>query len=207
MSEQTNQQTVVDDATVSAGQDTAAGGARQDDDLDALLSQYDGGKKPEASANQKPEQKAGEGGDEIKVLAEQVRGFISEQQQLTFRRDMDDTIKKVRGDLPAEIFDDKIVEAWMDAQARDDPRLAKAWSERHANPKQFQKVVDTLGRSFVKKYGKFPDRAATEDREAVTAAVRGASTKAPEGKAPDFKQMSDAEYRESVRKEYGFTPL
>ena len=99
------------------------------------------------------------------------------------------------------------MEAWLDAQARSDPRLAAAWSQRHANPKQFQKVVTGLSQSFAKKYGKLPDKQATEDREAVTAAVRGASTRAPEGKAPDYSGKSDAEFREDVRKNYGFNPI
>ncbi len=37
---------------------------------------------------------------------------------------MNETIKKVRGDLPAEIFDEPFVEAWINGQATKDPRLA-----------------------------------------------------------------------------------
>ncbi len=45
-----------------------------------------------------------------------------------------------------------------------------------------------------------------QDREAVAAAVRGASKQAPEGRAPNFNNMSDNEFRDEVKKTYGFTP-
>ena len=200
MSEDTTQQSVVDDTKAPAVQGDAVDSARDDgkDDLDTLLSQFED--KPAPVTQPVP---TASGGDDLKVLAEQVKGMVSEHQQQVFRRDMTETVKTVRGELDAEFFDDRFVEAWMDAQAREDPRLAKAWTERHANPKQFSKVVETLGRSFHKKYGKLPDKGATDDREAVSAAVRGASTKAPEGKAPEFGRMNDAEFRDTVYKEYG----
>lgn len=180
--------------------------ARNDDaDLDTLLSQFDESKSAASDPKPKPEPKAGAEND-LGTLAEQMRGTLSEIQQATFRRDMDVTLKAVRGDLPPDYFDDTFVEAWLDAQARSDPRLAAAWQSRQSNPKQFQKVVDGLSRTFAKKYGKLPDKQATEDREAVTAAVRGASTKAPEGKAPDFSGMSNAQYREAIKKDFGFDP-
>jgi hypothetical protein len=62
-------------------------------------------------------------------------------------------------------------------------------------------------RADVAKFSKLPDKAATEDRAAVTAAVRGASTKAPEGKAPSYGKMSDAEYNKDVEQKFGFRPL
>ena len=202
MSEDTTTQAVVDEAKVTAEPVTAATNAREDgDDLDKLLSEFDSA----APETPKPEPKA-EGADDLKVVAEQLKGWMGEQQRAQFKQDMDKTMKSVRGDLDPEFFDDSFVKAWIDVEATNDPRLSKAWVNRHSNPKQFERVVDLLGRKFSKKYGKLPDKGATEDREAVTAAVRGASTKAPEGKAPDFAGMNNAEYREAHKKEYGYYP-
>lgn len=208
MSEDNVTQAVVEEPKASAKPDVAADNARvETDDLDSLLASFDGDSKTGAAETKpKPETNAGDGGD-LKALTAEVKGQLSELQQEKFRKDMDSTINRVRGDLASDYFDDTFVEAWLDAEARKDPRLAKAWTDRNANPKQFQKVVDQLGRTFAKKYGKLPDAQATEDRAAVAAAVRGASTQAPEGKAPDYKGKSDAEFREDVRKNYGFTPI
>lgn len=204
MSEQQIKQAVVDNTKAPPKAGAEVADARDDgDDLDTLLSQFDGGKK-DAPATP-PEQKTGTDSD-VKALTEQVKGLVSDQQQRQFKTDMDVTIKKVRGDQPADYFDDTFMKAFIDAKASEDPRLAQAWVNRHNNPKAFEKVVSALGRSFADKYGKLPDKGATEDREIVTASVRGASTKAPEGKAPDFTGMSNAEFREAHKKEYGYYP-
>jgi hypothetical protein len=51
------------------------------------------------------------------------------------------------------------------------------------------------------------DTQATEDRAVVAAAVRGASTnRAPETPPPNYSTQNNAEYRRSVREQYGFDP-
>jgi hypothetical protein len=201
MSEDQTTQTAVDTTKTPAVPGAEVAGARNDgDDLDKLLADFDDSKKapPEPA---KPEPTGAD--HDLKAVLDEVRGLRTERQQETFRKDMDTTVKDVRGNLDPEFFDDVFVESWMDAQARQDPRLAQAWANRHANPKQFQKVVDTLGRSFVKKYGNLPDKAATEDRDAVAHAVRGASTKAPPEKAPDFSKMSPGEFQAEKDRMFG----
>lgn len=207
MSEVQTTQAVVDDPKVSAQPDAAGQDARVDDgdDLDKLLAEFDDSKTKAAPQSTQPEPKAGTDND-LKAHLEPLQGQLNALQQRQFKQDMDATIKVVRGELDSEFFDDSFLKAWIDSQAVADPRLATAWVNRDNNPKQFQKVVETLGRNFVKKYGKLPDKGATDDREAVTAAVRGASTKAPEGKAPDLKGLSNSEFRETVKKVYGYTP-
>jgi len=208
MSEAQTTQTAVDTTKTPAEPGVTADSARTDgDDLDQLLSEFDESGRARATPEPaRPATNADAANPDFKALADEVRGLRTERQQETFRKDMDTTIKDVRGNLDPEYFDDVFVESWMDAQARLDPRLASAWANRHANPKQFAKVKESLGRTFVKKYGSLPDKQATEDREAVTAAVRGASTRAPEGKAPDFGKMSNHEFREAHKKEYGYYP-
>lgn len=208
MSEAQTTQTAVDTTTAPAQPGATAPDARNDgDDLDRLLSEYDeSGRARTPPEPARPATNADTANPDLRALADEVKGLRTERQQETFRRDMDAMTKNVRGDLDPEFFDDSFMEAWIDKQARDDPRLLQAFANRHANPKQFQKVVDTLGRSFNKRYSKLPDKSATEDREAVTAAVRGASTRAPEGKAPDYGKMSNQEFREAHKKEHGYYP-
>lgn len=176
----------------------------QEDDLDALLNQYDTQTQP--APEPKPETVEGTDSD-LKYIRERMDAMDKKVADSEFRSDMNSAIKQVRGELSAEILDDGFVEAYIDGQARGDPRLAKAWSERHANPQQYDKVLTSMGRNLAKKFANMPDAQATEDREAVTAAVSGASKQAPEGKATEYSGMSDGEYRESVKKEFGFSPV
>lgn len=201
-----NTQAVVDEAEPLAQPNgDAAPNAQEKDDLDTLLNDpvFSSGSKA-GESQPKPEQPGTT--TDTKAPDPAQNSAVAELFQRAYRQDMDKTINQVRGKLDAGVFDDTLVEAWLDAQARQDPRLQNAWLNRHSNPKAFEKVVEGLGRNFSKKYGNLPDKAATEDREVVAAAVRGASTKAPEGKAPDFSGLSNAEYRDAVKKNYGFDP-
>lgn len=205
MTEATTEQTAVDATKAPALPGATAGqDARQDgDDVDTLLNEFQASTKaPEPTPQTQPEPKAGT--DVIKAPVSDPA--VAEVRNYIFRQDMDKTIKAVRGDLDPDRFDDGIVEAYLDMRARKDPRVATAWENRHRNPQQFEKLVAGLGREFTKKYGTMPDKQATEDRELVTAAVRGASTKAPEGKAPDFSGLNNHEYREQHKKAYGYYP-
>ena len=183
-----DKQAVVDVADAAPVAAVEAQDAREDD-LDALLKQFDE-TKPEPKPEPKPDEITP---DAIKRL-EGLERTIAEER---YRKDMTETLKVVRGDLDPEIFDDTLVEAWIDTQARNDPRLSRAWQERNSNPKQFAKVREQLGKAFAAKFSKLPDKQATEDRETVAAAIRGASTKAPKTDDIDEKavsKMTDAEF-------------
>lgn len=207
MSEE-NQHAVADDTNAQAKPDAAGNDARNDggDELAKLLSQYDkdidpGTKQP----NSTPDKQQGAAPQiDPKEIVAQVRAEI--QAENRFTADMNDTIKVVRGDLDPETFDYKFVKAYIDAQADADPRLAKAWLDRHKNPAQFEKVRGELAKGLSKKFSKLPDRQTSEDRAAVSHAVRGSSKSAPEGKAPDFSRASNNDFRNEVEKNYGYKP-
>lgn len=210
MSEENTTQAVVDDANTRAAPGSEADGARNDagPDLDQLLAEFDQ-QTTAGTAPPSPVQGADTTSPDVKALAarlQSIEGAVQKVTKFEFDRDMGELVKQVRGDLDSELFDDELVTAWVDGRARNDPRLQRAWLEREANPKQFRAIAEGLGRAFKKKFDKMPDRNATEDREAVTAAVRGASTKAPETPPANYGGMSNAEYREKVRQDYGFDP-
>ena len=218
MSEDQVEQAVVEEADAKAKPLVEDTSARENDDLDKLLNDYEKPKEEakadsEGSPKPKPGPKPDAGSDLGKEVLDKLNTWEQERKAereaesgRVYRADMDKTIKEVRGDLDPNVFDDVLVESWMDAEARADRRLAQAWLERHGDPKRFQRVVEGLGRKFAKKFESLPDRNATEDREAVTAAVRGASPKAPENKPPDFKGMTNNEFSDHVAKEFGFRP-
>jgi hypothetical protein len=74
-------------------------------------------------------------------------------------------------------------------------RVTEAWLNRKADPETFNQTLKKLSRKFYNEIVKpAPDRQATEDRELVTASMRGASGRVPEEKPPDFARMTDADF-------------
>jgi hypothetical protein len=163
-------------------------------------------KKPSATNPEPNSDAIGALQNQIAYLTDRERAREEADQTRRFNEDMNVVLQKVRGDLNTEFFDDDFVRAWIDGQAAKNPQLAQAWVNRAKDPKGFERVVGALQSGFVKKYGKLPDPNLTEDREAVSAAVRGASTKTPEAKPPKTSGMSDPEYRDYVEKTYGYRP-
>lgn len=205
MTEPTQAVVAAADTPPKAGSE--ANDARTGDDLDALLDQFKQEAAPAAPSNPPPQTEAVT--PDLKALEAKIQSFEGVAKHLSdqkFKSDMQTTVKAVRGDIGSDVVEDDLVEAWLDTQARKDPRLQKAWLERDNNPQRFAKITVELGKQFAKKFSKMPDRSATEDREAVTAAVRGASTKAPAEAPPNYASSSNADFRKDVRAKYGFDP-
>ena len=97
---------------------------------------------------------------------------------------------------------------WLYSQYAMDDELKEAWdNKRNENGEvnaAARAVVNRALKKMVQEARKVPTREdliATEDREAVTAAVRGASSKMPPAKAPNLSRMNDqefADYKDSV---------
>jgi hypothetical protein len=120
------------------------------------------------------------------------------------RRDYNAAMAAVRGDADSRVFNDRFMHTWIDNEARTDLRLAQAWINRKADPRSYRDAVEKLGRRFHKEVvSTAPDRHATEDRELVTAAVRGASGRVPEGRPPDYSRMTDAQFAAEKDKLFG----
>ncbi len=198
MSEDTKQP-VVDETQASAKPDATVDSARNDGaDLDTLLAQYEAEtKKPDPVSPPETQQQP--------PIQQQVDPNVARLVSRFDREDLQKLVKEVRGDNPD--FDDTIVEAFIDAMARRDNRLQRAWLEREANPKAFEQIARQLGKEFAKRTARKTDPQLTEDREAVAAAVRGASTqRAPESAPPAYGGMSNVDFRKDVRDRFGFDP-
>lgn len=194
MSEETTEQTAVEQTDETAQQVSEAADA-QDEDLDQLLTEYESGTKAESI----PEPKATAEADRVAQLESKVQQF---EQMLTAREvnaALEDMAQQVKGDLQVS---DRVVRGFIRDMAAEDPRLEDIFNNRASDPASFKRLVKSLGKSFAKEWSASQvDQAATEDREAVTQAVRGSSNKAPEGDAvPDFASMNDAEAREAMKK-------
>jgi hypothetical protein len=192
----------VDEQVQTPAQPGAATDTARIDDLDAALKEFD----TATTTSSPPEPKPTTTTNDDPGLAARLATLERERADERFRSAITPIVQKVRGDVPPDVFDDDEVIAWMDARAKKDPRLQSAWTNRDKNPAAWDRVVENLGREFGKKFTPRVDESVTADRHAVTAAVRGASNRAPEGKAPDYAGMSNAEFREAHKRDYGYYP-
>lgn len=222
MSEQEQQQSVADqkqpdEQATPASEDNSARES-QDDELEKLLAEYEEQPKQEeakqpqsdsqepSSSQLKPEAEQPQTAEDIEAVKRRLDEQERREAERQFRVDMDETVKTVRGDLDPGFFTDKFVESWIDAEARDDPRLQRAWQTRREDPKRFERVRQELAKRLHDHASKLPDRQPTEDYAAVADAVRRESNKAPEQKEPNYSTLSNAEFRDKVQKEHGFIP-
>jgi hypothetical protein len=201
MSEATTQP-VVDkpDAQPLAGAE-GADARTNGSELDSLLNQYDQETRPSAPATPATPQPT-PAAAAAPATPLPVDPTVYEVKRRLDHEDMSKLVTAIRGDLPDEVFDFDFVRAWVAGQAEKDTRLEKAWKGRFENPKAFEQVQAALGREFAKKMGKLPDRQATEDREAVAAAVRGAS-RSPVETPPNYSSMPDGEFQKAKEKAFG----
>lgn len=185
--------TVVEEAEDGSGETvTEAGDAQDKDTLDEALAEYEASEK-------KPERK-----DDTKTESEkqpdEVMDYIRRQQAREVSQDIDAAVKAVKGD---DDLDDRVVRALLNDEAQQNPRFMQAWSERHTNPKGWDRVLKAFRSDIDKMVAPKVDKDATEDTAAVRQAVRGASTKTSgaEDDVPDFRGKSDHEFQEWLAKQ------
>lgn len=170
-------------------------------DLDSLLNEFqEKTAKSDTSPAPKPQPTADVSPDVTRRVELLEKTLADERSAQALKP----VIEKIRGDIPREILSDEEVLDLIDGRARRDTRLQRAWLNRANDPNAWNKIEKALGSELSKKFSKLPDPDATGDREAVTAAVRGASHKAPEDKDPNWSNMTDGELLQERKKRYGF---
>ena len=201
MSEELNTQAATETTDTGATPPAEATGAPdKKDDLEALLEQY---RKETGSTEQTQTSKPDEKPVALDVLQSKVATLEAEITSQRQRGELAELAQGARaaGGIPDSI-DDEMIVGLADGMARKDPALARAWTASANDPKAratlIKKVGEALGSKFAKARG--VDEQATADREAVAASVRGSSTKAPEGRAPDYAKLSDNEFRKECEK-------
>lgn len=197
MSEQEQAVATETDAGATPPADGASGA--QDETLDALLAEYDStveGEEP------KPEPKTEEAGKEKSKpgfdVKSEIRSAIAEEEaRRKSAAEFQDTIKNLKGDDLSHIPDD-LVEGYLEAKARKDPRLLNAWATRHQSPEKWNRILGNLSKEFRSITGQNVDRDQTDTVDTVVAAVRGASTKTastPQALGMnDVSSLSDSEF-------------
>ena len=189
-----NTQAVVEDTNVEATPSTAADNA-QGNDLASFLEDYEKNASPQTPQPQ-PKQAA----DETSVVVElksRLEAIESKQVLEKNTKDFNDAVSQIKGDLDVPEF---VVKGWLLDHAGKNKAIDKIFDNRESNPQAFKQMLARMQKDFAattsKVLGKQVDANATEDRQAVAAAVKGATTRAPESRPPDIGKMSDHEFRE-----------
>ena len=160
------------------------------DDLDTLLSQFETETKaaPSPAPVAAPQQPTVPPVDESRIRHIEER-FLKE--------DIDKAVSNIFGDSKVN---KRVAMGWLDQVAREKPAVANAFLNQHKDPETWKKIERSLAKEAEKDFNTDIDTNATVDVAAVSAAVRGASTKAPSEQAPNYASMSTQELRAEMIK-------
>jgi hypothetical protein len=179
-----------------------------DEELDSLLAQYEAATavQPQAPAYDDAQAPAYDAGADRLAVDYERRAFEAERNEFVAQRaqekhaaDLRTLVGEVRGDLNSEMLSDDLVEAWIDARARQDEGLQQVWQNRDASPAAYAAAKRHLASGFHKMASCMPDPNLTADREAVAAAVRNTGGYAPDNSPPRLNRMSNEDFRDYVR--------
>src|SRR5680860_17239 len=187
------------------------------DDLDSLLAEYDATAPSGEDAAPVAEQPVAEatGND---VNADLHDWALDVETERLTRRENEETASVMAegreaiadlNNLPQD-FADK----WLRNEYLLDAELQHAWDGRHNSEDANRVYKGTLRRAMNKmfaqaerEHSRIEGHSATEDKDSIVAAmVRAASRTAPAETPPSYSNVSDGEFRDDVKRRYGFTP-
>lgn len=174
-------------------------GGAQEKSVDELLKEFDTKATPEPKAETKPDTSD----DRLNTVFDWVEQKAKEEKIEQVNNDIADAVKTTVGDHG---LDPEYVEGKLHYKANTDPKFARAWMSRHDNPDQFNQVLRQYGKELAGKANSNIDQNATEDRAALSAAVRSQSQKSadpPPMTQKDLSKMSDAEFNKMKREMFG----
>ena len=132
-----------------------------------------------------------------------LRKFRDEQRMDRVRKEVTQTVESIREahkDVLGWMTNDWI-EGRLDAEARKDPRIGKAFLERDRNPEAWAKVRQKLGERLAEEIKSRPNPQLTADRDAARAAVSGQTATQPSNDIDPkkFNSMTERELEEYVK--------
>ena len=211
MSEDQIKQAVVDEPKTPAEPGAEGAGARNDGDdfdLNKFLDEYGKTVETKPAPAAQPEQTGTADVSQLLALQNEITDL---RRYVTGDKDKADFVKaaqEIRGDADSELFSNGMIRGWIQDRPRAEiEKIDKIWENRASDPATFKRMIAGFKQEFVKgpvaKLRQLPDANATEDRDAVAHAVRGASTKAPPEKAPDYSKMSPGEFQAEKDRLFG----
>lgn len=189
------------DQAKEASEDKSAATDNEADELDTLLAEFENESGTETITEQP---NTTEGGDD---LASQVKELVQAQKarerqdaEADTRKGIDqavgwvtEVLKEKELEVPEGAED--LIEGSLDTAARKDPRIAKAFMERHKRPSAWKKIVVAHAQGLTRY---FPQANQDSQREQAAAAVAQSRSGKSKGQdfpsAKDLGRMSDREF-------------
>ena len=103
-----------------------------------------------------------------------VQDLRDERRNLSVRADIDSAVATVEKETG---LDKKLIEVYLDLQARDDPRFEKVWLNRKSNPKAFNAALEAVTNEIEDKFQARSDPNLLANQKAMRAYQSGSSTR------------------------------
>lgn len=190
--------------TKGAEESNPAAAANETDELDALLAEFD--QEADGTEQTTQTQTTTQSGSENE-LADQVRQLVDAEKARTqekietdARQGVDEAVGWVKDVLVEKELEvpegaEDLIEGSLQTAARKDPRIAKAFMERHKRPSAWKKIVVAHAQGLTRY---FPQANQDSQREKAAAAVAqsrsGKSSDQDFPSAEELGKMSDREF-------------
>jgi len=166
----------------------------QEQNLNDVLAEFEAGTQ-QAEITDKADKAESVTDEQINKAVE--RAMENSRAKDKSRADIEESAKTILGATGAH---QHVAQDFLQGEAARDPRVATAFTQRYKNPDAWQKVLKGLAGKFSGSLGSPIDQSATDDRNAMAAAVKSATTKAPTDAAqPNLEAMNNSEFNEFLR--------
>ncbi len=137
-------------------------------DIDTLLEQF----AEEGEPEKKVEEEKPAVSPEIGQRLDRIDAYVQRQEAKDTESEIDTLVNgAVESHEGLKVLPEGAFRGYVEEQARRDPRIQQAWSQRNTNPQGIQKIVDALGKKYAEALAQKPDERLTNDREAARAYV------------------------------------
>lgn len=110
----------------------------------------------------------------LNAVTQEVNNLRQERHVTSVRSDINDAVAIVEKETG---LDPKMIEVYLDMQARDDPRFQKVWLERKSNPKLFNAALQAVSNEISDKFQARTDPSLLANQKAMRAFASGSSTR------------------------------
>lgn len=122
-------------------------------------------------------------------VTQEVNNLRQERHVTSVRSDINDAVAIVEKETG---LDPKMIEVYLDMQARDDPRFQKVWLERKSNPKLFNAALQAVSNEISDKFQARTDPSLLANQKAMRAYASGSSTR--QSASDGWDNLSQADF-------------
>lgn len=125
----------------------------------------------------------------LNAVTQEVNNLRQERHVTSVRSDINDAVAIVEKETG---LDPKMIEVYLDMQARDDPRFQKVWLERKSNPKLFNAALQAVSNEISDKFQARTDPNLLANQKAMRAYASGSSTR--QSASDGWDNLSQADF-------------